>query len=179
MTGGARVNWWTRMTRGRRDEAMLPLYRAVVARGRAPHWYLDGAVPDTLDGRFDMIAAVLAMVLLRLEERPDEQTVAAGPSAALTEHFVDDMDAQLRQIGFGDMIVGKQVGRMMAALGGRLGAYRDGLAADTLADALVRNLYRGDPPSPAALAHVAQELRALHTALSAMPLATLIAGELP
>ncbi len=98
------MNWWKRIRGSHRDEAMLPLYRAVVARGRAPHWYLDGAVPDTLDGRFDMIAAVLAMVLLRLEERAEEQAVAAGPAAALTEHFVDDMDAQLRQIGFGDMV---------------------------------------------------------------------------
>jgi len=173
------VNWWKRIRGSHRDEAMLPLYRAVVARGRAPHWYLDGAVPDTLDGRFDMIAAVLAMVLLRLEEHPGEQAVAAGPAAALTEHFVDDMDAQLRQIGFGDMVVGKQVGRMMAALGGRLGAYRDGLADGGLGEALVRNLYRGDPPPPPALAHVEQRLRALRTDLSAMPIATLIAGDLP
>ncbi len=173
------MNWWKRIRGAHRDEAILPLYRAVVARGRAPHWYLDGAVPDTLDGRFDMIAAVLAMVLLRLEERPDEQAVAAGPSAALTEHFVDDMDAQLRQIGFGDMVVGKQVGRMMAALGGRLGAYRDGLATGSLAEALVRNLYRGDPPAPTALAHAEHHLRTLRTTLSATPLASLIAGELP
>jgi cytochrome b pre-mRNA-processing protein 3 len=173
------VNWWKRIRGSHRDEAVLPLYRAVVAQGRAPHWYLEGQVPDTLDGRFDMIAAVLAMVLLRLEENPAEQAVAAGPAAALTEHFVDDMDAQLRQIGFGDMVVGKQVGRMMAALGGRLGAYRDGLANGDLGEALVRNLYRGDPPLPPALAHVEHRLRALRIALSATPLATLIAGDLP
>ena len=169
------MNWWKRIRGSHRDEAMLPLYRAVVSRGRAPHWYLDGAVPDTLDGRFDMIAAVLAMVLLRLEDDPH----GAEPIAPLTERFVDDMDAQLRQIGFGDMVVGKQVGRMMAALGGRLGAYRDGLATGGLAEALVRNLYRGDPPPPPALAHVEQRLRALRTDLSAMPIATLIAGDLP
>jgi cytochrome b pre-mRNA-processing protein 3 len=173
------VNWWKRIRGSRRDEAMLPLYRAIVARGRMPHWYIDGGVPDTLDGRFDMIAAVLAMVLLRLEERAGEQAVTAGPAAALTEHFVDDMDAQLRQIGFGDMVVGKQVGRMMAALGGRLGAYRDGLATGGFDEALVRNLYRGDAPAPGALAHVDHHLRGLRTALSAMPTATLIAGELP
>jgi cytochrome b pre-mRNA-processing protein 3 len=179
-TGGeGHVNWWKRMTGTHRDEATVPLYQAVVARGRAPHWYLDGAVPDTLDGRFDMIAAVLSMLLLRLEEKPEEQARAAAPSAALTEHFVDDMDAQLRQIGFGDMIVGKQVGRMMAALGGRLGAYRDALAGGDLGAALVRNLYRGDPPPPPALAHVERELRRLRTDLSATPLPQLIAGDLP
>ncbi|MEI4584072.1 hypothetical protein WAC45_27695, partial [Klebsiella pneumoniae] len=56
--------------RRREAEAAFPLYDAVVARAREPHWYLDGGVPDTLDGRFDMVAAVLAMVLLRLETEP-------------------------------------------------------------------------------------------------------------
>src|SRR3546814_2060072 len=63
------------------------------------------------------------------------------------------MDGQLREIGIGDIIVGKHIGRMMSMLGGRLGAYRAGLAEGDLAPALVRNLYRGTAPAPAALAH--------------------------
>lgn len=153
----------------------LPLYAGVVARARAPHWYLDGAVPDTVDGRFDMVAAVLSLVLLRLEG----DSAGAHASARLTERFVEDMDGQLREIGIGDIVVGKHVGRMMAMLGGRLGAYRDGLAAGDLGPALVRNLYRGTPPAPAALAHVGGALTALHAALASMPLAAVIAGELP
>lgn len=53
----------------RKDDraALRPLYASVVARARQPHWYLDGSVPDTLDGRFDMVAAILSLVLLRLE----------------------------------------------------------------------------------------------------------------
>ena len=150
------------------------LYDAVVARGRMPHWYLAGGVPDTLDGRFDMIAAVLAMVMLRLEG----EGAGAAPAASLAECFVDDMDGQLRQIGFGDMVVGKHIGRMMAALGGRLGAYRDGLADGTLESALVRNLYRGTEPDPAALAHVAVELRGLRAALDGVTVDDLLAGTL-
>ena len=100
--------------------ALLPLYEQVVARARAPHWYEEGAVPDTIDGRFDMIAAVLSLVLLRLE--PEEK--ARRESVWLTELFVADMDGQLRQIGIGDVSVGKHMGKMMSALGGRLGAYR-------------------------------------------------------
>lgn len=156
-------------------EAASPLYDAIVARGREPHWYLEGAVPDTLDGRFDMIAAVLAIVLLRLERDGD----AAAFSVGLTERFVDDMDAQIRQIGFGDMVVGKHVGRMMGMLGGRLGAYRDGLAGNTLEDALVRNLWRGDAPADGALRHVAGHLRAFDAALSNASVAALERGELP
>lgn len=161
--------------RGRPADAALPLYHAVVARARQPHWYLDGAVPDTLDGRFDMVAAITAFVLLRLEDLP-----AGAPAAAhLTERFVDDMDAQVRQIGFGDMVVGKQIGRMMAMLGGRLGAYRAGIAGGTLDAALVRNLYRGVEAPAAAVAHVRESLLAFRAALAATPLDALERGELP
>jgi cytochrome b pre-mRNA-processing protein 3 len=151
------------------------LYAAVVARARMPHWYLDGAVPDTIDGRFDMIAAVLAMVMLRLEGDP------AGARAAthLAEAFVDDMDPQLREIGIGDLLVGKHVGRMMGMLGGRLGAYRDGVAAGDLKPALVRNLYRGDAPGGAALGHVERALLTLHEAMAGASVDRLIAGDLP
>ena len=151
------------------------LYAAVVERARAPHWYIDGRVPDTIDGRFDMIAAVLSIAMLRLEAEP----AGAAPAASLAECFVDDMDGQLRQIGFGDMVVGKHIGRMMAMLGGRIGAYRDGLADDGLATALVRNLYRGEDPGLAATAHVEHRLRDLRTALDAVPIDRIVAGELP
>ncbi len=165
---------WLGKLFGGHDEASLPLYQAVVARARAPHWYLDGAVPDTVDGRFDMVAAVLATVLLRLETDP----AAAGPSARLAERFVDDMDGQLREIGIGDVVVGKHIGRMMAMLGGRLGAYRDGWAAGDLRPALIRNLYRGATPGPAALDHVAGELGTLRATLAATPLDRVLVGEL-
>lgn len=168
------MGWWGRLFGERHDEA-LPLYTAVVRRGREDHWYLAGGVPDTVDGRFDMIAAVLAMVLLRLEG----DAAAAPLSAHLTERFVEDMDGQLRQMGIGDIVVGKHIGKMMSMLGGRLGAYRDGLAAGDLRPALVRNLYRGEAPAPAALAHVAAQLTALYAALAATPLDALAAGDLP
>ncbi|GAA0739162.1 ubiquinol-cytochrome C chaperone family protein [Sphingomonas japonica] len=151
------------------------LYAAVVERARQPHWYLSGDVPDSIDGRFDMVAAVLAMVLLRMEQDP----AAAEASAALAERFVEDMDGQLRQIGIGDITVGKHIGKMMGMLGGRLGAYRDALAAGKLDDALVRNLYRGNRPEPRALAHSEERLLALRGDLDALPLDALLAGQLP
>jgi cytochrome b pre-mRNA-processing protein 3 len=162
--------------RFRRDrDVASPLYDAIVARARQPHWYVDGQVPDTLDGRFDMIAAVLAMLLLRLED-DSEGTIL---SVQLTERFVDDMDAQVRQIGFGDMVVGKHIGRMVSMLGGRLGAYREGLANGDLNAALIRNLYRGAAPDPAGIAHVASKLTGLRQQLDAIPVATLAEGALP
>ena len=169
------MSFWQRLTGGGQDDVARALYDAVVAQGRDPDWYLAGAVPDTIDGRFDMIAAVLSLVLIRLERDP----AAALPSARLTERFVDDMDGQLRQIGIGDVIVGKHVGKMMGMLGGRLGAYRDGLAAGDLEPALVRNLYRGEAPDAAALDHVAAKLTAFDRALADLSTDTVLAGTLP
>lgn len=160
----------------RKDDraALQPLYAAVVATAREPHWYLDGGVADTLDGRFDMVAAVLSLVLLRMEELE-----AQAPSAKLTELFIEDMDGQIRQIGFGDLVVGKQVGRMVGALGGRLAAYRAGLAGEMpLSDALVRNLYRGETPAADELAYVEAQMRALAQALEGRNLDALLAGQL-
>ncbi|MBZ6381762.1 ubiquinol-cytochrome C chaperone family protein [Sphingomonas sanguinis] len=163
---------------GRDGNEALPLYNAVVLRAREPHWYLDGAVPDTVDGRFDMIAAVLSLVLIRLEA----EDAGAGPAARITERFVTDMDGQLRELGIGDIVVGKHIGRMMAMLGGRLTAYREGLAGDDASfdAALVRNLYRGEAPdAPNAVSHVRGALRTLHERLADVSLARLTLGELP
>jgi len=146
----------------------------VVAEARDPAWYRDGGVPDTIDGRFDMVTAVLSVVLARLE-RED-----AHPQAAfITEIFVEDMDGQLRQLGIGDIVVGKHIGKMMSALGGRLSAYRAGLAgAETLEDALTRNLYRGETPGSAALAFAAARMRALAERVDRLALGTLLNGSL-
>ncbi|PKQ00710.1 MAG: ubiquinol-cytochrome C chaperone [Alphaproteobacteria bacterium HGW-Alphaproteobacteria-13] len=154
-------------------EALRPLWDAVVRTARAPHWYQAGGVPDTLDGRFDMIGLVMALVLHRIDSDPAHKLAGVQ----LTELFVADMDSQMRQIGFGDMVVGKQVGRMVGALGGRLGAYRAPDGSDELKAALVRNLWRGQRPDDTALAHVAAEVSRLRGALDAMPVDALVAAD--
>jgi cytochrome b pre-mRNA-processing protein 3 len=156
-------------------ESLQPLYAAVVARGRDMHWYVAGAVPDTLDGRFDMIAAILSLVLLRLEKGGMNQE-----GVWLTELFVDDMDGQLRQSGVGDVVVGKHIGRMMSALGGRLTAYRAAFAGEAdLGEALARNLYRGAAVDPAALVHATASLQAFGDGLAHCDTTELLAGRLP
>jgi cytochrome b pre-mRNA-processing protein 3 len=153
-----------------------PLYRKLVERGRDPAWYREGKVPDTLDGRFDMIAAILAFTLLRLEA---EGEAARGPSVLLTEIFIDDMDGTLRQIGIGDYVVGKHVGRMMSALGGRLAAFRAAREQGAFRGAVERNIFHEALPSEAAVAFVAGRLERFAAALDEAPLADLLAGELP
>jgi len=141
---------------------LVPLYNQIVAKAREPHWYVSGQVPDNIDGRFDMVAAMLSLVLLRLEGGESH----ALDMARLTEVFVDDMDGQLREVGIGDMIVGKHIGQIMSAVGGRLGAFRDSLVdTKTLDDVIVRNIFRGNAPEPQALAHVHQGLLDVERAL--------------
>jgi cytochrome b pre-mRNA-processing protein 3 len=155
--------------------ALAPLYAAIVAEGRDPFWYRNGEIPDTLDGRFDMIAAVAALVLLRLEA---EGEAGRGPAVLLTETFIDDMDASLRQVGIGDYIVGKHVGQMMSALGGRLTAFRAAREAASFAGAVRRNVFHDESPSEAALAAVAGRLERLSARLDAAAFETLSGGSL-
>ena len=160
-----------------RRRAYDPLYRAIVAEARDSAWYRQGQVPDTVDGRFDLVAAITALVLLRLEAEGDS---GREPSVLLTELFIEDMDSSLRQIGIGDYVVGKHVGRMMGALGGRLTALRADRAGEQGFDAAARrNLFRESPPSDAAVDWVADRIGRLSRRLDAQPVPALLAGELP
>ena len=163
---------------GRDDDRAVvrPLYAAIVAEARQPFWYERGGVADSIDGRFEMVSAVLALVLIRMEALG---VAAREPSTLLTETFVEDMDGQLRQLGIGDIVVGKHIGRMMGALGGKLGAYRAALSGDApLADALIRNLYRGETPDAGTLQAAEAGLLALNAGLEKASLADLLDGRL-
>jgi cytochrome b pre-mRNA-processing protein 3 len=160
-----------------RRATVAPLYREIVAAGRDPGWYREGQVADSIDGRFDMLAAVIALVMLRLEA---EGEAGRAPSVLLAELFIDDMDATLRQIGIGDYVVGKHVGKLMGALGGRLTAFRAARAGDGEFEAAVRrNLFHDSPPSEEALRWVAERLERFGMALDAQRLEDLLAGRIP
>jgi cytochrome b pre-mRNA-processing protein 3 len=154
-------------------DALSAFYAALVAEARNPAWYRDGQVADTMDGRFEMVAALTALAIARLDAEGEAGRV---PAVMLTEIFVDDMDGQLRQEGIGDIVVGKHIGRMMAALGGRIEAYRTGLTGGDLDGALIRNLYRTEPPADAALRFTADRLRTVWAGLCRQPLDALMAG---
>lgn len=165
----------SRLLNPRADEhaEVRPLWHRVVELAREPRWYREGGVADTVAGRFDAVTLVLALVLLRMEREPG----LVGPSARLTELFVTDMDGQLRESGVGDLVVGKKIGRLMSVLGGRLGAYREGLAGDdaTLAAAAARNVTLVEGADPA---WVAAAMRRLAAQLAALDGAALLAGEI-
>lgn len=173
-----RRSWLSRFSRKPRDrDRLLPLYRAVVDSGRDPFWYRDGQVPDTVDGRFDMIAAIIALVLVRIEAEPGED--AARASVMLTELFIEDMDESLRQIGIGDYVVGKHIGRMVGALGGRLNAFRQASRDGGFEGPVRRNIYHEAPPGEDLVALVAARLARFDSDLRATPFARLAEGGLP
>ncbi len=153
--------------------ALIPLYQKIVEQGRNPHWYTKGGVKDTQDGRFDMIVAILSIILLRLEK--DDNMIEN--SVYLTEVFVDDMDGQMRELGMGDVVVGKHVGKMVGALGGRLDAYRKAYNGGNLDSILIRNLYRDEPPSYEELHVVRNGLIAIYEQIQAIGCAKIINAE--
>ncbi len=166
------MSFWSKLFGDPRDRsALMPLYNSVVAEARDPKWYRDAAVPDTMDGRFDVVALVLSLVLLRLETEGEQGKL---PSVLLTEVFIDDMDGTMREVGFGDLVVGKRVGGIMGMLGGRLGAYRD----DDRRGALIRNVYREVAPDDDHVNKLVVLSEALEARVAAVPLAALLKGSL-
>ena len=122
-----------------------PLYRAIVAEARAPAWYRDAGIADTLDGRFAVLTCLLALADIRLERGSDEAK-ALGPR--LAEAFIADMDAQMREAGFGDPSLGKQVRQMVGALAGRVERWRRAVEAGEPWDDVARTSLYGDSPPP-------------------------------
>lgn len=156
-----------------RDE-LRTLWHGTVAASREREWYADCGVADTVQGRFDMITHIMSLVMLRMENSP----TLAPKTALLTELFVADMDRQLRDTGVGDLMVGKNMGKLVASLGGRLGALREAFddSDAALAVILQRNVTLvEEDKKPFALA---VRTRALHNDLSAQDDASLLEGVL-
>lgn len=155
------------------DETNLrPLWHRVVEIAREPQWYAHGGIADSVAGRFDAITVVLSLVLLRLET----SEAVRGETARLTELFVSDMDGQLRQSGIGDVVMGKHMGKLMSALGGRIDAFRAALAEPddaALTAAVERNVTLIDAADAGA---VAKEMRVIAATLAETDDAALLAG---
>ena len=145
------------------------LYERVVAQARQPGFYRDGGVPDTVDGRFELIALHAFLVLHRLKADPGD-TEALGQ--ALFDVMFRDMDQSLRELGAGDMGVGTRVKRMAQGLFGRIAAYEAGLSGPgaelgtELEAALRRNLFGTVTPEPEQVQAMAAYLRGAVDALT-------------
>jgi cytochrome b pre-mRNA-processing protein 3 len=119
------------------------LYGAAVTAARDPYLYETLGVPDTLDGRFDLIGLHVFLLIRRLTGLPPP-----GPelAQAVFDAMFNDMDVNLRESGVGDLSVGRKVRAMWEAFNGRSAAYRAALEAGdaaALTAALARNVWRG------------------------------------
>ena len=161
----------------RQERAGFTLYAAAVGAARDPYHYGVLGVPDTLDGRFDLVGLYAFLVIRRLGTAAPERQAGLVAQAVFDAMF-SDMDISLREIGVGDMVIGKRVRAMWEAFHGRGKAYQEALdSADpsALEVALARNVWRGGGSGdPAGLARV---VRAQDAVLAAQPVAHLVSGE--
>jgi cytochrome b pre-mRNA-processing protein 3 len=118
------------------------IYGMIVTQAREPLFYRDLGVPDTVDGRFDLLVMHLWMVLRRFKSIEGSENLAQ----ALFDHFCDDMDANLREMGVGDLTVPKRMQAFGEAFYGRAAAYDRALASgpEALAQALDKNVLNGE-----------------------------------
>lgn len=156
-------------------DAAAQAYRLVVEQSRRPEFFVALGVPDTLDGRFEVICLHAFLYLHRLKA---EGAAAAALGQSFFDQMFADFDRSLREIGTGDLSVGRQVKRMAEAFYGRIRAYEDGLAGDdaALAAALARNVYGTATADDEQLARVAAYLRREVAHLAAQPGGALLAG---
>jgi len=122
------------------EEPARGLYAAIVSQARRPEFFLRCGLPDTVDGRFDLLVLHVFLVMHRLKR---ERAQTAELSQALFDVFFQDMDESLRELGVGDIGVGRRIKAMAEGFYGRILAYEQALAlgGEALERCLGRNLY--------------------------------------
>jgi cytochrome b pre-mRNA-processing protein 3 len=159
-----------------RDEAHR-LYLAIVEQSRKPVFYTDHGVPDTVDGRFDMITVHMFLVTGRLKKEGTHDALEL--LRTLSEVFFADMDRSLREMGSSDTGVGKRIKKMSQAFYGRLLAYQTaGKDHAKMQDALLRNLYRGDMEKLSHAHTMDAYISKQRAALCTQPVSAILQGEI-
>ena len=156
------------------------LYAALVGQARMPRFSRDLGVPDTAEGRFEMVSVHAFLVLNRLKAAPGGGTSEADElGQAIFDLMFADMDRNLREMGIGDLGVAKRVKSLAAGFYGRIAAYEEGLNGNTvlLVSALVRNVYGGVAPEGAAEA-MAAYLESSVACLKELTLGEILDGQL-
>jgi cytochrome b pre-mRNA-processing protein 3 len=164
-----------RFRRNSQARTIHALYGAIVAQARSVTFYADYRVPDTVEGRFDLIVLHLVLLLNRLGQRAEAER---GLGQELFDAFCRDLDANLREMGVGDLAVPKRMQAFAEAFYGRQAAYLAALDATderVFEKALARNIFAaGDDAGAAQLARYG---RAAVTGLDAQDDSALIRGE--
>jgi cytochrome b pre-mRNA-processing protein 3 len=158
------------------ERAGFELYGAAVAAAREPALFERLGVPDTVEGRFDLVSLHVGLLIRRLRRDPDARGRALAQ--AVFDAMFADMDLNLREMGVGDLAVGKRVRQAWEAFHGRALAYEaalDSAEADALPEALARNVWRGEAPGSSA-ARLAAIARAQDAALAGQGIAGMATG---
>ncbi len=169
--------------RNRYQKGTAPLYVALVDAARAPRFYADLAVEDTIDGRFDMVALYVLFMIRRLrfgEADGFKDKHREATAQALFDYMLADFDRNLREMGIGDLSIGKRMKKIGAALYGRAQAYDRAMAAgdrEALMECLRRNLYREAEVDPAILGQMADHVIDLSKRFAALSFADLVKGQ--
>nr|WP_298689979.1 ubiquinol-cytochrome C chaperone family protein [uncultured Dongia sp.] len=160
---------------GEVKQVAAKLFNRLVAQARERVFYEKLGVPDTVDGRFDMVALHTFLIFQRLKGRGDRSAILAQ---ALYDTLINDMEASLRQLGAGDVGVGKRIRVMTEALQGRINAYEKALAGSSMEieGALRRNLYGTTEPETDAVRAVANYLRRAKDLSDTQPIDRIMRG---
>jgi cytochrome b pre-mRNA-processing protein 3 len=152
-------------------------HRLVVAQARQPAFFAECGVPDTLDGRFELVCLHAFLFLHRLKS---EGSRAKALAQAVFDTMLADFDRALREIGTGDLRVGREVTRMAEGFYGRIRAYEQGIAAGdaALGGALARNLFGTVAVSSAQVEAMALYVRRAAEDLRGQDAALLLAGRI-
>ncbi len=172
---------WKRIFgRSAHESEAYAIYGTLVSQARSPALYLHAGVPDTLEGRFEMVVLHAFLVLRRLKAAAGAET---APAKALGQKIFDilfdDMDQTLREIGIGDLSVGKKIKGLASAFYGRVAAYDGGLDAAepaVLEEALKRNVFAEMEPSAAEVNALADYVRRGDKVLEELPIGELLKG---
>ena len=149
----------------------MALFDWATRTARRRDWYVEGAVPDTIDGRFAMLATMGALLLVRLEQLGQD---GERLSVAFTERFAEVMESEHRQLGLGDPTLGKTVLKLVRALGRRVELWR---GADDWEQAARKSLPATE--DEAVLGYRAAKLAEVRDSLRGAGIEQLSQGELP
>jgi cytochrome b pre-mRNA-processing protein 3 len=166
----------------RRELIAQRLYAALTAQARRPDFYLTCGVPDTIDGRFEMVALHAFLLFRRLKGHGDK---AGAVAQSVYDVMFGDFDASVREMGAQDLGVGRRIKFMTEAMNGRFQAYEAGLAQvrsqggqTELELALKRNLYGTVEPVEECLKRMVDYTKRADAELAALPIDQLMRGVL-
>ena len=160
-----------------KNKHAVSLYCSLVRQARQPFFHEEWDVPDTPDGRYDMIMIHAFLLLHRLKnDRKDTKEI----SQAVFDLMFADMDKNLREMGGGDVGIGHRVKDMAKAFYGRIAAYEDGLTRNDngLEDAIKRNVYRNSSVERAKIEGLSNYIRNEVSILNAQPTSAFLNGKL-